>query len=61
MRVHDLFLQDVGLVEKQYDGGALEPGIRDDRFEQRLALLHTVLPQEKNMFLGSKMLNKIDG
>lgn len=46
MRVHDLLLQDVGLVEKQNDGGALEPGIRDDGFEQCLALLHAVLPQK---------------
>lgn len=43
MRVHDLLLQDVGLVEEEYDGGALEPGIGDDGFEQGLALLHTVL------------------
>lgn len=43
MRVHDLLLEDVGLVEKEDDRGALEPGIGYDGFEQGLALLHTVL------------------
>ncbi len=43
MRVHDLLLEDVGLVEEKYDRGALEPGIGNDGFEQGLALLHTVL------------------
>lgn len=43
MRVHDLLLEDVGLVEEKNDRGALEPGIGYDGFEQGLALLHTVL------------------
>lgn len=43
MRVHDLLLEDVRLVEEQYDGGTLEPGVGDDGFEQSLTLLHTVL------------------
>lgn len=43
MRVHDLLLEDVSLVEEKYDRGALEPGIGYDGFEQGHALLHTVL------------------
>lgn len=43
VRVHDLLLEDVRLVEEEDDGGALEPGVGDDGFEQGLALLHTVL------------------
>lgn len=61
MWVHDLLLQDVGLVEKQDDGRALEPGICDDGFEQRLALFHAVLQQEKQLLLESKMFNKVNG
>lgn len=49
VRVHDLLLQDVGLVEEEYDGGALEPGVGDDGFEQGLALLHTVLELNGSM------------
>ena len=45
MRVYDLLLQDVGLVEEEDDGGALEPRVRDDRLKQSLALLHAVLKQ----------------
>lgn len=41
--VHDLLLEDVGLVEEKDDRGALEPGVGDDGFEQGLALLHTIL------------------
>lgn len=41
----DLLLQDVGLVQKEDDGGALEPGVRDDGLEQGLALLHAILQQ----------------
>lgn len=43
VRVHDLLLEDVRLVEEEDDGGALEPGVGYDGFEQGLALLHTVL------------------
>lgn len=43
MRVRDLLLEDVRLVEEEDDGGALEPGVGDDGFEQGLALLHAVL------------------
>ncbi len=45
MRVHDLLLEDVGLVEEEYDRGAQEPGVCYDGFEQGLALLHTVLEE----------------
>lgn len=43
VRVHYLLLENVSLVEEQYDRGALEPGVGDDGFEQSFALLHTVL------------------
>lgn len=45
MRVHDLLVQNVGLVEEQYDGGTLKPGVSDDGFKQSFALLHTVLKE----------------
>lgn len=43
MRVHDLLLEDVSLVEEKNDGGLLKPGVGDDCFEQGFALLHAVL------------------
>lgn len=43
MRVHDLLLENVSLVEEEYDRGALEPRVSNDGFKQSLALLHTVL------------------
>lgn len=55
MRVHDLLLEDVGLVEEEYDGGALEPGISYDGFEQSLALLHTVLKSELQQIKRQQM------
>lgn len=53
MRIHDLLLQQVLLVEKEDDGGVLEPGICDDGPEQSFTLLHTILTraeedEEKN-------------
>lgn len=47
MRVHDLLLEQVLLVEEQDDGGVLEPRVRDDCPEQRFALLHAVLEMHK--------------
>lgn len=43
MRIHDLLLQQVLLVEEEDDGRVLEPGICDDGPEQSFALLHTIL------------------
>lgn len=43
MRVGDLLLQQILLVEEEDDGGVLEPWIRDYRPEQGFTLLHTVL------------------
>lgn len=54
MRVHDLLLEDVGLVEKKYDRGALEPGISNDGLEQGFALLHAVLNESCSNETGVK-------
>lgn len=43
MRVKDLLLEQILLVEKKYDRRVLEPRICDNRSEQRLRLFHTVL------------------
>lgn len=41
----DLLLQQVFLVQKQYDWGILEPRIRDDRSKQGFRLFHSVLEE----------------
>lgn len=46
MRVHDLLLQQVLLVEEQNDRGVLEPGVRDYCPKQSFTLLHPVLQWE---------------
>ena len=43
MRVHDLLLQQVLLVEEEDDRGVLEPGVCDYRPKQGFTLLHAVL------------------
>ena len=43
VRVGDLLLEQVFLVEEKYHGRVLEPWVCDDRAEQSLRLLHTVL------------------
>lgn len=43
MRVHDLLLQQVLLVEEQNDRGVLEPGVCDYCPKQSFTLLHPVL------------------
>ena len=43
MRVDDLLLQKVLLVQKEYHRRVLKPRICDDRSEQRLRLFHPVL------------------
>ena len=41
--MHNLFLQQILLVEEENDRGVLEPGVGDDGAEEGLALLHAVL------------------
>ena len=43
MRIDDLLLEQVLLVEEEDDGRVLEPRVRDDGAEQSLRLLHPVL------------------
>lgn len=43
MRIHDLLLQQVLLVEEEDDRGILEPGICDNGPEQSFTLLHSIL------------------
>lgn len=55
MRIHDLLLQQVFLVEEEDDRGVLEPGICDDGPEQSFTLLHTILMragEDRNTRLG---------
>jgi len=52
VRVHNLLLEDVGLVEEKYDRGLLKPGVGDDGFEQSFALLHSVLRQIRSTERG---------
>lgn len=42
----DFVSQDVSFVEKQDNGGVLEPGRMDGGVEQRKTLVHTVLQRE---------------
>ena len=51
MRVQDLLLENVFLVEEEDDGGMLEPGVGDDSFEESFRLLHAILWQ-KNQHLS---------
>ncbi len=46
MRVHDLLLQQVLLVEEENDRGVLEPGVCDYCPKQSFTLLHPVLQRE---------------
>lgn len=43
VRIHDLLLQEVLLIEEEDDRGVLKPRICDDGPEQSFALLHTIL------------------
>lgn len=47
VRIHDLLLQQVLLVEEEDDRGVLEPGICDDGPEQSFTLLHTILTRDR--------------
>lgn len=46
MRVHDLLLQQILLVEEENDRGVLEPGVCDYCPKQSFTLLHPVLQRE---------------
>lgn len=47
VRVHDLLLQQVLLVEEEDDRRVLEPGVGDYRPEQSFTLLHSILQRRE--------------
>lgn len=53
MRVNNLLLQDVCLIEKENHRRLLEPRISDDGFKQSFTLLHAILGHEREKQIQS--------